>query len=175
MQSAFARPSRSGSDPFTYCDLPPDTVVPTPTPGLVARAFRSLPLPASELAVQPPNGRTLVNFETNFFTEQGAFTRTIRLLGQRVELRIWPSGYSWVFGDGARESTASPGSPYPNLLVTHAYQRQGRVQPRVDTTYAARFRVNGGAWRDVNGTVTIPGSPSNLRVLTARPVLVGQR
>jgi hypothetical protein len=33
--------------------------------------------------------------------------------------------------------------------------------------------VNGGPWRDVNGTVTIPGTPQPLRVVTARPVLVG--
>jgi hypothetical protein len=45
----------------------------------------------------------------------------------------------------------------------------------VDTTYAAQFRVNGGAWRDVNGTVTIPGAPVQLEVRTATPVLVGYR
>ncbi|WP_372730184.1 hypothetical protein [Nocardioides sp.] len=139
----------------------------------MARAFRQLPLPSSTLAVQPPDGRTLVNFETNFFTEQAPFTRTLRLLGQRVDLRIRPSEFHWVFGDGATRSTADPGAPYPDLLVTHRYGRSGRVGPRVDTTYAAEFRVNGGPWRPVNGTVTIPGSPASLRVVTARPVLVG--
>jgi hypothetical protein len=47
------------------------------------------------------------------------------------------------------------------------------VTPRVDTTYSAEFRVDGGAWREVAGTVTIPGSPVQLDVVTARPVLVG--
>ena len=56
--------------------------VPTVTPGLVARAFRTIDLPASELGVQPPDGRTLVNFDTNFYTEQPGFNRTVRLLGQ---------------------------------------------------------------------------------------------
>lgn len=45
--------------------------------------------------------------------------------------------------------------------------------PSVATTYAAQFRVGGGPWRDVAGTVTIPGTPEGLRVVTARPVLVG--
>ena len=49
------------------------------------------------------------------------------------------------------------------------------MSPRVDTTYAAQFRVNGGPWRDVDGTVTIPGSPTRLQVVTASPVLVGYR
>ena len=143
------------------------------TPGTVANAFRSLPLPASSLEVQPPNGQTLVNFDTNFFTRQGQFTRTVRLLGQRVDLKIWPSQYRWVFGDGESLASESAGAPYPDLVITHDYRSQGGVRPRVDTTYSAQFRVNGGAWRDVDGTVTIPGDPVDLRVRTATPVLVG--
>jgi hypothetical protein len=142
-------------------------------PGLVARAFRRLQLPASELVVQPPGGRTLVNFETNFYTENGEFTRTVDLLGQRVELRIWPSVYGWRFGDGAVRQTVGAGSPFPDLEITHRYLDKGRVSPRVDTTYAAQFRVNGGPWRDVAGTVTVPGAAEGLRVVEARPVLVG--
>ena len=136
-------------------------------------AFRELPLPASDLQVQPPNGQTLVNFDTNFYTRQGQFTRTVRLLGQRVDLKIWPSQFQWVFGDGASLASESAGSPYPDLLITHDYRSKGPVSPRVDTTYSAQFRVNGGAWRDVDGTVTIPGEPVDLQVRTATPALVG--
>ncbi|WP_121253857.1 hypothetical protein [Nocardioides ferulae] len=145
---------------------------PTVTPGMVATAFQELPLPASELVVQPPDGRTLVNFATNFYTENGPFTETVTLLGQRVDLRIWPAEFTWVFGDGTSHATAEPGAPYPALEVTHEYLRKGRVSPRVDTTYAAEFRVNGGAWAPVAGTVTIPGEPVGLEVETATPVLV---
>jgi hypothetical protein len=143
------------------------------TPSAVLRAFRNLSLPAAELVVQPPGGATLVNFVTNFYTEQGEFTRTVRLLGQRVDLRIWPSQFGWRFGDGRSLASASAGAPYPDLEITHEYARAGGVRPSVDTTYAAEFRVNGGPWRDVDGTVTIPGSPVQLRVRTATPVLVG--
>lgn len=165
-----------GVEPFQFCEEPGQagsSAAPTVTPGLVAAAFRRVPLPESELRIQPPNHRTLVNFATNFYTDDGELTRTVTLLGQRVELRIWPARYGWRFGDGAVRWTTSPGSAYPDLEITHRYLRQGRVAPSVDTTYAAQFRVNGGAWRDVAGTVTIPGSPEALRVVTARPVLVG--
>jgi hypothetical protein len=167
-----------GRQPFSFCDLPPGVVVPAQapalTPGLVARAFRRIDLPSSELQIQPPNGRTLVNFDTNFYTEQPAFDRTVRLLGKQVDLRIWPSEFRWVFGDGGELAGTNPGAPYPDLLVTHNYLQKGAVSPRVDTTYAARFRVDGGPWRDVDGTVTVPGDPAQLAVVTARPVLVGE-
>jgi hypothetical protein len=143
------------------------------TPGLIAAALRVIPLPPSPLQVQPPNGRTLVNFDTNFFTDTRDFDRTVTLLGQRVDLHIVPSRFGWRFGDGDSLATDEPGSPYPKLDVTHRYLRKGRVAPSVDTTYTATYRVNGGPWRDVPGSVTIAGAPVALEVLTATPTLVG--
>ncbi|WP_341927520.1 hypothetical protein [Nocardioides psychrotolerans] len=145
------------------------------TADLVARALRRIPLPASELVVQPPNGRTLVNFATNFYTDTETFTRTITLLGQRVDLRITPAKYDWRFGDGHTASTTTPGAAYPDLQVTHDYLTAGTVAPAVDTTYTADFRVNGSPWRPVPGTVTIPGAAVPLEVVEATPTLVGYR
>jgi hypothetical protein len=145
------------------------------TAGVVAAAFRELALPASELVVQPPNGRTLVNFETNFYTETEPFERTITLLGRQVDLRIRPSAFGWRFGDGAATTTTSAGSPYPRLEITHRYLDHGRVGPAVDTTYSAEWRVEDGPWRPVSGTVTIPGAPVALDVVEATPMLVGYR
>jgi hypothetical protein len=143
------------------------------TPGVVAAAFTRLPLPPSKLIVQPPNGRTLVNLETNFFTKTEPFTRSVTLLGQRIQLTITPTSFEWRFGDGESTSTSSPGSAYPDLEITHTYQRKGRVTPSVDTTYTATYRVNGGPSQPVPGSVTIPGEPVPLRVITASPQLVG--
>ena len=164
-------------DPFIYCyltqDAPPAAAPPQVTPGLVAQAFRRLPLPASELTVQPPGGETLVNFDTNFFTDSDPFTRTVTLLGRQVRLRIEPSRFGWRFDDGHVQWTAEPGSAYPHLDITHAYREAARVSPRVDTTYSATYSVAGGAWQPVAGTVTIPGASVSLRVREARPELVG--
>ena len=165
-----------GSSPplnLGWCNVAAPAALPQVTPGLVLAALRRIGLPESELDIQPPNGRTLVNFDTNFYTRNGQFTRSVTLLGRHVELRIWPARYGWRFGDGATRWTTSPGSAYPDLEITHRYLRKGRVSPSVDTTYAAQFRVDGGPWRDVDGTVTIPGTPEALQVVTARPVLVG--
>jgi hypothetical protein len=160
-------------DPVAFCPEPDDDAEVDLTPGMVASALQIIPLPPSQLQVQPANGRTLVNFETNFFTDAAPFDRTVTLLGQRVDLHIVPSGFGWRFGDGEALSTTDAGAPYPDLRITHAYQRKGGVAPSVDTTYTATYRVNGGPWADVPGSVTVPGLPVGLEVLTATPVLVG--
>jgi hypothetical protein len=146
---------------------------PVVTGALVATALRRIPIPPAELNVQPPNGRTLVNFATNFYTDRDEFSRVVRLLGRRVELRITPAQFTWFFDDGESTTTSTPGSPYPHLDVTHEYLTKGGVSPRVDTTYSAVFRVGTGAWQPVPGSVTIPGASVALNVVEASPILVG--
>ena len=145
---------------------------PALTPPMVASALRRVPIPAANLLIQPVNGRTFVNFDTNFYTERDEFTRAVNLLGRRVELRIWPARFTWRFGDGETLSTTSPGSAYPRLEITHSYRKADPVSPSVDTTYEAQFRVGEGAWRPVPGTVTIAGDTVPLDVLEATPTLV---
>ena len=116
-----------------------------------------------------------MNFETNFFTEERTLDRTVRLLGQRVDLRIWAHSYTWHFGDGEAITTSKPGAPYPKLLITHNYLKKGAYRPAMDTTWVADYRVGGGAWQSVPGSVTIEGSPTNLQAIEARPTLVGYR
>lgn len=145
----------------------------------VLRAFQEIPVPASRVALQPPGGETLVNLDTIFSTEAEPFTRTIGLLGHRVELDITPAEYHWVHGDGVTQVTDWAGRPWQEgaaigELISHRYEHaDGSLQPRVDTTWTARYRVDGGAWQDVGGTVTISGEPYDLAVLSATPRLSG--
>lgn len=149
------------------------------TEGDVLEAFRRIPLPASEVSVQPPGGETLVNLDTVFSTEAEGFTRTVGLLGRRVELDIWASEFRWVTGDGAVRVTDWAGKPWRKGtalgdLITHRYEDAVKLlRPRVDTTWSARYRVDGGPWRDVPGTVTIEGEAYDLAVRSAQPHLIG--
>lgn len=139
---------------------------------MIAAAFRRIPVPTPTLHIQPVKGRTLVNFKTNFYATGGApFTRTVTLLGQRVALRIRVDRYDFHFGDGRRLSTVQPGAPYPGLIDTHVYLRKGIVRPYLATVWAADYRVGGGPWQPVDGTVTKTGAPQRLRILTATPLL----
>jgi hypothetical protein len=150
------------------------------TPGRVLQAFRRIPLPAAELDVQPPGGKTLANLDTIFSTTTGDLDRTITLLGREVHLRITPTAYTWHHGDGSSQTSDWPGRAWEEgvadmgAYLTHAYSdAHVTVRPSVDVTYAAEYRVGNGPWRPVDGTVTIEGPPSALRILEARPVLTG--
>ena len=166
-----------GSQCFQPSEAP--AAAATITAGDVLRAFRRIPVPASEVSIQPPGGETLVNLDTIFSTEADPFTRTIGLLGHRVELDITPAEFRWVNGDGTVQVTDWAGKPWTkgtplHEFITHRYEDAAQtVQPRVDTVWTARYRVNGGAWQDVGGTVTITGEPFDLTVLSAEPHLSG--
>lgn len=144
------------------------------TPGQVLTAMRRLDWPASPLVIQPPDGLTLVNFDTNFYTTgTEPVTRRVTLLGQQVTIEATPSEYAWDFGDEAILRTTEPGAPYPSLTVTHSYLSTGTYRPSLSTTYAGRYRVGGGAWQQIPGTVTIDGTAQDLRAIEAQPKLVG--
>jgi hypothetical protein len=148
---------------------------PAITPALVQHELERVGLPALTVHTNPA-GKTLVNLATVFYTDPTTVTKTLTLLGQSVLVEATPARYTWHFGDARTSSTDSPGAPYPAFDLTHRYaQARVTVHPRVDTTYTARFRVNGGAWQDVDGTVTMAGPATDLRVAEATPVLSGNR
>ncbi|WP_408895623.1 PKD domain-containing protein [Nocardioides sp. R1-1] len=140
----------------------------------VRRAFGELKLPPGTLVIQPPDGLTLVNFETNFYTTATTpIATTITLLEQAVTLEATPTSYTWDFGDGHTVTTDEPGAPYPDLTITHDYQHTGDYQPSLATTYTGRYRIADGPWQTIPDTVTIPGPTQALRVIEAQPKLVG--
>lgn len=153
---------------------PPAFVPPTVTPGMVLSALRRVGLPSLEVEVQPA-GRTLVNFDTIFHTDPRPVDVDLTILGQAVRVQATPTTYVWSFGDGTSLTTSDPGAPYPSRDITHRYADAGTtVSPSVTVVYGARFRVGGGAWQDVNGTVSIPGPAQGLEVVEAAPALAGE-
>jgi len=151
----------------------PGARLPQVTPGLVLNALRRIGLPRHEVRTQPA-GKTLVNFDTIFYTHATPYTRTLTLLGQRVQVVATPTSYTWHHGDGTTATTSTPGAPYPAMDITHDYAHaHTTVQPSVDTTYTARYRVNNGPWQTIPQTVTITGPTTNLRIAEATPVLSG--
>ncbi len=153
----------------TAADLPRPRI----TPALVLNEIRRIGLPELQARTQP-EGKTLVNFDTIFYTEAQPFTATVTLLGQQVDIVAEATEYTWHHGDGSTAATSSPGAPYPSKEITYRYSdAHTTVRPRVDVTYTARFRVNGGPWQDINETVTITGPEGSLRVSEAAPVLSG--
>jgi hypothetical protein len=153
---------------------PEPYVPPTVTPGDVLNALRRIGLPALETRVQPAD-KTLVNLDTIFHTAAESVDVDLTLLGQAVDVVATPSQFRWVFGDGESQTTSTPGAAYPSRTVTHRYLDAGvTVRPYVEVSYSARFRVSGGEWQDIDGTVTTVGPEASLRVAEATPVLSGE-
>jgi hypothetical protein len=150
-----------------------DTPRPQITPALVLNEIRRIGLPTLRTHTQPED-KTLVNFDTIFYTQPRPFTATVTLLGQQVDITAEPTSYTWHHGDGTSATTRTPGAPYPSQEVTHRYTNaHTTVRPRLDVTYAARFRVNDGTWQTIDETVTITGPETALRITEATPVLSG--
>jgi hypothetical protein len=160
------------SDPAHFCNS--DDQQPTLTLADVQQAFAELTLDPGTLVIQPPDGLTLVNFKTNFYTTTTTpTTLTVTLLDQPVTLEATPATYTWHFGDGQTTSTTEPGAAYPALTITHEYLRKGDYRPSLSTTYTGRYKIGAGPWQTIPGTVTIDGPTQPLRAIEAQPKLVG--
>lgn len=141
---------------------------------MIANAFREVPLPESKMIVQPPGGKTLINFDTVFHTEAESFETSVPILDRTVFLRISPVSYAWSHGDGTEQTTDYPGQEFvtnggkakPSELdgyVTHQYTSPDTFTPSVDTTWTALYRVGqGGTWEPVDGQVTVEGEAVTL-------------
>jgi hypothetical protein len=143
----------------------------------VVREFEKVPLPDSDISVQPGEW-TPVNFRTVFSTKAEGFSKNLNLAGTDVELWIYPYQFDWDPGDGTGVfSTDVPGQPYQKGLdanedfdeyIDHTYLQPtngGTVPVSVNTTWSAQFRVGDSEeWTDVDGFITIEGTPHNLEV-----------
>lgn len=150
----------------------------------VAKEFTRLTWPQANLAIQPPDGETLVNLPTTFrATNPDPITQTVTLLGHTVNIEATPTQWTWHWAqhndhattdDKTPHTTNNPGAPHPHATITHAYRlADTTVTPSVDVTYQGRYRVDGGTWENIPDTHTINGTPGQtLTVLEARPTLM---
>jgi hypothetical protein len=161
-----------GTDVGDVC-VPDNAVQQVDIAKLVIRQFKRIAWPASKLVVQPRGGRTLVNFETNFYTpDHRSIDQDLTIAGQAVVIRAVPVSYTYYFGDDDSTTSASPGSPHPDLEITHIYARTGDVVVRVDTTYGGEYRIGQGEWTSIPDTLTVQGEGQDLEIVEALPQLV---
>ena len=155
-----------------------------PGPSDVAAEFKRLTWPQAALVIQPPEGETLVNFDTIFYTTSTQpVSQSVRLLGSQVEIVATPSEYTWHWNQDKRATvpadvepfvTSDHGAPYPDQTITWQYtDAHETVHPSIDITYSGRYRINGKRWKDLPTTHTVIGAADQeLAVLEARPTLV---
>ncbi len=133
-------------------------------------------LPAADVGVSPGNGRTLIDFDTIFYTEAAPYHQNIQIIGQQVEVDAQPVGYAWKWGDGSGDHTSTAGVPYSastdeSAYVMHRYASPGTYTVNVDVNWTARFRVAGGPWQNL-GTLTVArGQTAPITALEKEDVL----
>ena len=147
-------------------------VRPQVTDAIVLREVKRIGLPEASIQVQPPDGATLVNFETIFYTERPEFARTVQLLGYTVDIEATATTYTWHHGDGSSQSSDGPGAPYPAKNIVHLYSdAHVTVRPSVDVTYEVRWRADGADWHTLDDPLTAAGASVALEVKEATALL----
>jgi hypothetical protein len=171
---------------WLYCNTAEEQEVEI-TAAMAFSAMKRLSWPAADLVIQPPGGRTLVNFPTNFFTHLAPAPRVqpVTIAERHVDIEATPT-FVWHWAgtgetndpaDAVPFSTTDPGAAYVQgraLAVSHEYaDAHVTVHPWVDVVYTGRFRVDGGDWQAIPDTLTVAGTPVALEVVEARLRLVG--
>ncbi len=100
-------------------------------------------MPPSRISYQPGRG-VLPYLPVIFNSNQPGSVppSTYSVAGRQVVLSPTPR-WAWDFGDGAHLDTTSPGGFYPDLSVAHGYQRGGRFQVSLTTSWSATYTVDG--------------------------------
>jgi hypothetical protein len=171
---------------WLYCKTATEAKA-TITPAMAAAEMKRLEWPTPDLVIQPPGGRTLVNFPTNAYSRLStdAKSQTVTVLGREVEIGATPEEFTWSWAQPGESAyaedltplrTTSPGAPYEEgveLEVSHEYRDAGvTVTASVSVTYRGRFRVDGGEWQDIPDTLTVAGDSQSIEVLEAHARLV---
>ncbi|MCC6178018.1 MAG: hypothetical protein IT305_22175 [Chloroflexi bacterium] len=139
-------------------------------------------LPVPEIAIQVNPSTGLVALPSWFWIDGydgSPISSSDSLPGVTVDVEIEPLVYRWSFGDGTTSETTSLGQRYPaESDVRHVYEQSslaagGAYSVTVEVTFAAQYRVNGGAWEALD---PITRSFSNdYPVQQLQSVLVGRQ
>lgn len=129
---------------------------PRPSPESLAQAAydRAISLAASPNLELAPARIGLTGLTSYFWVGNDLAPVTARagVRGLTVTAQASPTSYTWAFGDGTTRTTQHPGRPWTkreNGNVGHLYETKGRYEPSVTVTWTARWRINGGPWRDL--------------------------
>lgn len=123
------------------------------------RDFAELPVQPLAANAGPEEGWLPVNMVNVLHTNPEAQTLDTELLGVPVQVRAVPIEYHWDLGDGNTITTTKPGKPFPSEQVTATYSHEGWYDITLTTTFAGQFSVDGGEWRDIDGTIEIASDP----------------
>ncbi|WP_309714054.1 PKD domain-containing protein, partial [Pseudolysinimonas sp.] len=151
-------------------------------PGIPTITIRDIAsfIPTPGRQQMEPDGWTVAGLDTNFYAIAGQHVVNGTLLGRPADVRFTPTTYRWTYGDGTAATKTTKGGTWAALGIaefeptptSHVYEQVGDYTITLSIVYAAEYRFDGGAWRPVVGTLTLPANDLYIRVGTAKTVLV---
>ncbi len=144
----------------------------------LADIARFRPTPAVQ--VMEPNGWAVVGLPINVYAHAEPQIVAGTLLGESADVRFTPVGFRWSYGDGSSATSRSPGATWGHLglrefdatSTSHTYRRAGDHTIRLTVTYRAEYRIGGGDFVRIPGTLTLPANDLRVTVRPAKTVLV---
>lgn len=129
-----------------------------------------------------PDGWAVAGLDTNFYAITGSHVVNGTLLGRPADVRFTPTSYRWNYGDGTTATKTTKGDTWAALGIaefeptptSHVYEQVGDYRITLSIVFVAEYRFDGGAWRPVIGSLTLPANDLYIRAGTAKTVLVEQ-
>lgn len=172
---ACLRPQPSRPASCFAADEPAEPGIPTITINDIATF---IPTPGRQQ--MEPDGWAVAGLDTNFYAITGSHVVNGTLLGRPADVRFTPTTYRWAYGDGTTATKNTKGGTWASLGIaefeptptSHVYEQVGDYTITLSIVFAAEYRFDGGPWRPVVGTITLPANDLHIRVGTAKTVLV---
>lgn len=121
---------------------------------------------------------TLINYNTNFWTNPNPQEFTTEINGTPVQARATPISYIFNYGDGTTLYRTTPGYQLGEDVwdqptdTSHQYQETGDYQFTLTTHYRGEYSVDGGPWQVMTGVGEATTAPETVRVWRTKVRLV---
>ncbi|AYF98698.1 hypothetical protein D7I47_10825 [Protaetiibacter intestinalis] len=127
-----------------------------------------------------PDGWVVVGLPANIYSLVDTQIVPGTLLGLPADVRFTPVGWNWDYGDGTTATLPTRGGTWSALGLrefdatptSHVYERGGDYTIRLSITYRAEYRIDGGGFVPIAGTITLPANELYITAGGAKTVLV---
>jgi len=127
-----------------------------------------------------PDGWVVVGLPANIYSIVDRQIVPGELLGQSADVRFTPVSWHWDYGDGTGATLGTKGGTWAALGLrafdasptSHVYRRAGDYTIRLSIGYRAEYRIAGGPFVPIAGTITLPANELHITAGGAKTVLV---
>lgn len=136
--------------------------------------------PSPGIQRMEPDGWVVVGLPANVYSLVERQLVPGTLLGMSAEVRFTPVAWRWDYGDGTHAVLPTKGGTWAALGLrefdatptSHVYRASGEYTIRLDIVYRAEYRLDGGAFTPIAGTLALPANELRITAGGAKTVLV---